>query len=519
MITAGITLAVISFIGSLMVSVLPNIAVGALTVSDVGSVLSLTKPAFAQTGGASFLEQEAGIAAYIKMDQFLNLSKAKNAFRTVEEETGDHLVGSVSVPRYLTNEDVHCYVSSDGWIVAYYLRGEPTSKIIDWVNFGCGQMKTTKLDSALEVICQALGLPVLNVKYCHFGYPTADKLIIITDQQGFGLTVPSSLGVYERSFSYSPCWLAGEGEIPWSWWADSYKYIPLPLSWLQPDVRHEIRCEVTKVYIDDRMIGSSATNLGVGIALVYRNSPAYRVVVENADSMLTLNLEMPTALVATITTPTQAPTPTPTPSPTPTPTPAPTPVPTPTPTPVPTPIPTPTPTPTPTPKPADASVYLYGQITDVTVNDDIVLDLSAINLITKPTMTVQLILKVPSGMSVTSAEFTQAGAGQYTATFAVEPGKMKDIGVHIRANQSGSFNVVGDILYYFGEDKTTAERTMENLPVTVRQAALPLPTETPSPPPPPPWRPSWIQIVGMVLGAASVTIGLTRLIVRLRTGR
>ena len=153
----------------------------------------------------------------------------------------------------------------------------------------------------------------------------------------------------------------------------------------------------------------------------------------------------------------------------------------------------------------------------MTVGDDIILDLSAINLITKPTMTVQLILKVPSGMSVTSAEFTQAGAGQYTATFAVEPGKMKDIGVHIRANQPGSFNVVGDILYYFGEDKTTAERTMENLPVTVRQATLSAETASNGN--------SggnsglgWPTIVGIVIGALSVSLGLTRLIIRLRTG-
>lgn len=40
--------------------------------------------------------------------------------------------------------------------------------------------------------------------------------------------------------------------------------------------------------------------------------------------------------------------------------------------------------------------------------------LSAANLITKPAMTVQLILKVLSGMSVTSTEFIKGGGGQYT---------------------------------------------------------------------------------------------------------
>jgi hypothetical protein len=79
-----------------------------------------------------------------------------------------------------------------------------------------------------------------------------------------------------------------------------------------------------------------------------------------------------------------------------------------------------------------ASVYLYGQHTEVNIGDDIVLTLSAINLITNPAMTVQLILKVPSGMSVTSSEFIQGGGGQYTSTYTIEPWQQ-------RANRS-SYN-------------------------------------------------------------------------------
>ncbi len=62
-----------------------------------------------------------------------------------------------------------------------------------------------------------------------------------------------------------------------------------------------------------------------------------------------------------------------------------------------------------------ASVELHGEKTDVFLGDDIILKLSAVNIITKPVMTVQVILIPPSGMSVTSSEFVTSGAGQFTA--------------------------------------------------------------------------------------------------------
>jgi PGF-CTERM protein len=171
-------------------------------------------------------------------------------------------------------------------------------------------------------------------------------------------------------------------------------------------------------------------------------------------------------------TPTATPTPTPTPV---TPTPAIT-TPTPAPTYIPMPTETLTETPSPTPKPGEVIVYLHGQKTDVTVGEDIILSLSAVNRITKPTMTLQLILKVPSGMSITSTGFIESGAGMYTATYTVEPGKERHIGVNIRTNQVGKFDVDGDICYYFGGDKTTAEYKNIKLPVKVNPTPTTMPT-------------------------------------------
>ena len=131
-----------------------------------------------------------------------------------------------------------------------------------------------------------------------------------------------------------------------------------------------------------------------------------------------------------------------------------------------------------------ASVHLHGEKTDVVMGEDILLKLSAVNKITKPTMTLQVILIPPSGMSVTSADFVESGAGLYTSTYVIEPGIGRDIEVGIRSNQVGDFVVNGEVIYYFGDDKENAEEHLLSLPIKVRaspnpQQDKPAPTATP----------------------------------------
>ncbi len=117
---------------------------------------------------------------------------------------------------------------------------------------------------------------------------------------------------------------------------------------------------------------------------------------------------------------------------------------------------------------SSASVGLYGEKTDVDLGEDIILKLSAVNLITKPVMTVQIILIPPSGMSVTSLDFVTAGAGQYTTTYKLDPGSVRDIEVRIKTAQVGDFTVKGRIVYYFGDNTSTAEDHTLELPIKVR---------------------------------------------------
>ncbi|MFQ6120505.1 MAG: BatD family protein [Methanosarcinales archaeon] len=163
-------------------------------------------------------------------------------------------------------------------------------------------------------------------------------------------------------------------------------------------------------------------------------------------------------------------------------TPIPTIIQTPTLTPIPTLIPTSVPTPIPTSNLPTATVYLYGEKTDVVLGEDILLRLAAVNLITKPTMTVQVIIIPPSGMSVTSTGFVKSGAGLYTSTYTLQPGDGKDIVVSIKANQVGDFEVKGSIVYYFGSDKEKAEYRELKLPIKVRPKIEK--TSIPTPPTP-----------------------------------
>jgi hypothetical protein len=68
----------------------------AKTSATEESSVSLVGPTFAQTG--SFLDQEAGIAAYVQVPSPVNLESVKGAFKTIEQETSEFVVGTVEIP-------------------------------------------------------------------------------------------------------------------------------------------------------------------------------------------------------------------------------------------------------------------------------------------------------------------------------------------------------------------------------------------------------------------------------------
>jgi len=157
--------------------------------------------------GTSFLESEAGITAFSKVGR-VNLAQAAQAFKYIEYQTGEFIIGVVGLVDYGEAHDVHVYLDTAGWIAAYYLANEPASKIVDWKDYG-GSVVPSKLEDALITVVTKInqGLPYIN--YYDFRYPDATKISIITDERGatgtdsFNLLIPSTYIVYSRTWSHA----------------------------------------------------------------------------------------------------------------------------------------------------------------------------------------------------------------------------------------------------------------------------------------------------------------------------
>ncbi len=190
-----------------------------------GPVFSLQAPPFvgivnAEEGSvASIIEDEAGIAAYFQASFGINLNDVRDIYRTIELETADYIIGSVPLPNYYDEtEDVHVYVHRDGWILAYYLAGDPVGKIYDWIMYRTTGNITTKLENTLAVVAAEAGVPFPGVTYYHFRYPNATHLMLIAEQayafsgsncgysqywaaDSFSVKLPGTFAYYERSWS------------------------------------------------------------------------------------------------------------------------------------------------------------------------------------------------------------------------------------------------------------------------------------------------------------------------------
>jgi len=166
----------------------------------------MAAPSIATT--ASFLEDEAGIAAYTQTAGSIDLSLVRDVFRTIEYETADYIIGSVEVPDYPEDHDVHVYVHANGWVVAYYRAEEPAAKIIDLRHYDGVGITTTKLKMAMQEILVVVGIVTFDTSYYDFRYPNATKLMLIAERYdgtynySFDLQLPDTFTFYERSWTH-----------------------------------------------------------------------------------------------------------------------------------------------------------------------------------------------------------------------------------------------------------------------------------------------------------------------------
>lgn len=191
--------------------------------SDGGGIL-LGPPAFVvraaeaqkEESDISFLEREAGIAAYVKVDQTIDIAQLRKSFKVVEQLEDTYLTGQIAIPNLEENWHPRLFVTHDGWVVAYYPRSEPTSiMLVLWIRGAEVTLTNTTLELAIRGVLRAAGVsPVPEIQYYHFQHTTADRLMLIREdasgEDSFQITIPSALQVLEAT------WVANDSVGGWS---------------------------------------------------------------------------------------------------------------------------------------------------------------------------------------------------------------------------------------------------------------------------------------------------------------
>lgn len=173
------------------------------------SFVALATEAQAQEKGVNFLQQEAGISAYVKVEQPIDISKARGAFKTTETASDEYVIGEIALPDLPDEAHPHVYVNKEGWIVAYYSNNEPASKIMQWIGYGGGPISRTTLEDAIRKVYDAIQLPYPQmVNYYNFKYPSASRMMLAAKINNlddvtvaFYVTIPQGADLYEASWS------------------------------------------------------------------------------------------------------------------------------------------------------------------------------------------------------------------------------------------------------------------------------------------------------------------------------
>ena len=139
-----------------------------------------------ETTSTTFPVDEAGLAAYIRVKNINPENLSRIPFETIEKQGKTFVYGKLKTDR--PEKSPHLYIGLDGWIVAYYLRDEPRSKMI---NFGLDYYGNfVFLKNELEkAVCSAsghFGQGCSEIKYYDFEFPQATRMSLVGEKVGYG---------------------------------------------------------------------------------------------------------------------------------------------------------------------------------------------------------------------------------------------------------------------------------------------------------------------------------------------
>lgn len=173
-------------------------------------------------GGGAFPEDEAGISAYVNVNQSITLEQLEQLATIFDEleAAQNYVIGTVEIQNFGGNVHPHIYADMDGWIVAYFNKSENASRIMQWSgtdknNPAITDIDTTTLEDAINKSCSALGIDYEgvkpNIKYYDFEFPDANSMMLFVKTQatsGSGsirVAIPDTDTLYEASYSQYAC--------------------------------------------------------------------------------------------------------------------------------------------------------------------------------------------------------------------------------------------------------------------------------------------------------------------------
>jgi len=181
------------------VLVLGLMAMGSAYADQPGGI-PLKKPALVNEGAKGFYADEVGICAYVHVGEGLDIDKFKDKLEQVEEIGEDYVIGTRPVSGFNEEEWPYVYANKDGWIVAYYPRGKPTSYLIQG-----GYIDEPGLYKVVKYLVSSGYYG--SIKFYHFGYPEATEMLIVYEASKgvdyFSISVPNNFTIYDVSWWYN----------------------------------------------------------------------------------------------------------------------------------------------------------------------------------------------------------------------------------------------------------------------------------------------------------------------------
>ncbi len=187
---------------------------------------------------STFPVEDAGISAYVKLDgsgvDILN----KIHWTLLESEKrgeGTHVIGKTEVEmmiesldgedkEYLFSLYPYIYADLEGWLVAYFPKDKPASKIVQWNNYSPKNLKPSVLEEAIDQVIEEVNKGEEfylsysdNPKHYHFQHQEANRLTVIINtvdntkrepgdgkiMNNFSVTVPGEIKESSYSVYYS----------------------------------------------------------------------------------------------------------------------------------------------------------------------------------------------------------------------------------------------------------------------------------------------------------------------------